>query len=341
VIQRVKKLDLIGATIFMPSIIMLLLALQWGGNTYPWHSATIIGLFCGFGASIGVFVAWQLYMGDAASQYSQRRNQIGLVANENPLVVIPPQFFTRRTIISTCLASMFIFGSAFSVIYYIPEWFQVVKSASPLKSGVMNIALFVPQILGSIIAGTSITKLGYANPWILTGTVFTSIAAGLYSTLKVDSGHAYWIGFQVLGGLGTGFSMETPLTAAQTVLRTHEASVGISLITFSQFIGGSIFVAISQTIFSNRLMSGLREHVPDLDANAFLGLGTAAVRSSVSPQDLPAVIEAYNSAITSTFYVAAGASACGFLATTFLEWNSVKGKEQGGGATSKTPDSEI
>ena len=310
VLERVKKLDLIGAALFMPSIIMLLLALEWEGNMHPWRSATIIGLFCGFGGLLTVFIAWQLYLGDKA--------------------MIPTEFLTRRTILSACGTSTFVFGSTFIIVYYIPEWFQVVKGASPIKSGVMNLALFVPQILGSIIAGAAIMKPGYCNPWIMTGTVLSSIAAGLYSTFKVDTGHAAWIGYQVLGGLGTGFSMETPLTAAQTVLRPHEVSVGISLVTFSQFIGGSIFVAIAQTVFSNQVVAQLRRHTPGVDPQALLGQGTAAVRQAVSPEELPAVLNAYNSGITAAFYVATGASACAFLAATFIEWNSVKAKKPEG-----------
>jgi MFS family permease len=232
-LERAKKLDLVGAFLFMPSIFMLLLALQWGGNEYPWKSATIIGLFCSFGGLFLAFVGWQVYKGDSA--------------------MIPLQLLGRRTIIASSLTSFFVFGSLFVVIYYIPEWFQVIKGASPVKSGVMNIALFVPQIIGSIVAGTMITKLGYCNPWILAGCGFSSIAAGLYSTFKVDSGHAAWIGFQVLNGLGAGLSMETPLTAAQTVMSNEEAGIGISLVTFFQFFGSSIFLAIAQTVFSKRI----------------------------------------------------------------------------------------
>ena len=306
-IERAKKLDLVGAFLFAPSIIMALLALQWGGNQYPWRSATIIGLFCGFGGLLLVFVAWQMHKGDDA--------------------MIPLRLLGRRTIISTSLTSMCVFGSLFVIIYYIPEWFQVIKGASPIKSGVMNIALFVPQIIGSIVAGTMITKLGYTNPWILAGCIFSSIAAGLYSTFQPDSGHAAWIGFQVLNGLGVGFSMETPLTAAQTVLSSEEAGIGISLVTFFQFFGSSIFLAIAETVFSNKLASELAKNAPQVDAAALMQLGTSAVRGAVTQEELPGVLAAYNNAITSTFYVAAAVSSCGFFFALLIEWRSVKGKK--------------
>jgi hypothetical protein len=52
------KLDLIGFVLFAPATIQLLLALDYGGNTYPWNSATVIGLFCGAGGTFVVFVIW-------------------------------------------------------------------------------------------------------------------------------------------------------------------------------------------------------------------------------------------------------------------------------------------
>ena len=44
--------------IFMPFVAMLLLAFQWGGHTYVWSFATIIGLLCGFAVMMALFVAW-------------------------------------------------------------------------------------------------------------------------------------------------------------------------------------------------------------------------------------------------------------------------------------------
>lgn len=268
----------------------------------------IIGLFCGAGGLFLVFAAWQSYKGDGA--------------------MIPFKLLARRTIIANCLTSFGVFGSLFVVIYYIPEWFQVIKGASPVKSGVMNIALFIPQIIGSITGGTSINKLGYCNPFIIAGCVFSSIAAGLLSTFNVDSGHAAWIGFQVLCGLGAGFSMETPLTAAQTALSTEEAGIGVALVTFFQFIGSSIFLAIAQAVFSNKLTSALAKDAPQVDAATLMSLGTAAVRDFVTLEELPGVLKAYNTAITSTFYVAAGASAFATFAALTSRWRSVKKKSE-------------
>ena len=185
------------------------------------------------------------------------------------------------------------------------------------------IALFHPPIRPSeqrpILERIKKLDLIGAFLFILTGIILSSVANGMYSTFKVDTGHAAWIGYQVLNGIGIGFTMETPLTAVQTVLKPEEAPVGISLVTFFQFFGSSIFLAIAQSVFSNRLVSQLAEYAPGLDANSFLQQGTVALRTIVPPAELPGVLIAYNRAFTSTFYVAASALAAGFFAALLSE----------------------
>jgi len=36
----------------------------------------------------------------------------------------------------------------------------------------------------------------------------TSIGAGLYTTLTIDSSRATWIGYQIIAGLGIGFILQ-------------------------------------------------------------------------------------------------------------------------------------
>jgi hypothetical protein len=63
-LQKLAELDLVGAAFFVPGIVCLLLALQWGGTLYPWADSRVWGCLLGFGLIIAVFVGLQVYRGD-------------------------------------------------------------------------------------------------------------------------------------------------------------------------------------------------------------------------------------------------------------------------------------
>jgi len=65
--RRGKRLDIPGFLLFTPAIIMLLLALEWGGVTYRWNSSVVIGLLCGAGLEWVVFLLWERKQGEGVS----------------------------------------------------------------------------------------------------------------------------------------------------------------------------------------------------------------------------------------------------------------------------------
>jgi len=87
VTQRILKLDLIGASILVPAVICLLLALQWGGSTYPWNNSRIIGLFIGFGLLTIIFVYTQIRLGDRGT--------------------LPPRLFKNRNVVCALAFALF------------------------------------------------------------------------------------------------------------------------------------------------------------------------------------------------------------------------------------------
>ncbi|RAK74905.1 MDR family MFS transporter [Aspergillus fijiensis CBS 313.89] len=305
ILHRLKSLDLIGALLFAPSIIMILLALQWGGTSYAWKSATIIGLFIG-GAGLGlVFACWQVYKGDGA--------------------MIPPRLMTERTMLFCCLGEFCAMGAVYISIYYLPEWFQVIKGASPIKSGLMYLPLALSDVLSATLTGASLKYLGYPNPYLLLGTALMSIATGLFSTFTLTTSHEHWIPFQVLQGLGAGMTLSMPYVATQTVLDPADIPVGTSLLQCFQFFGAAVNLAIAEALFDNKLVTGLGDlGLPAAEVERIVSAGSAEVRSVVPYSGLPGVLHAYNHALTTTFYVAASFAALAFLLSLGVRWRSVK-----------------
>jgi hypothetical protein len=65
--ERVKHFDLLGTSVFLPSIICLLLALQWGGTEYAWNNGRVIALLVVFGVLIIIFGVIQIWKKDMAT----------------------------------------------------------------------------------------------------------------------------------------------------------------------------------------------------------------------------------------------------------------------------------
>ena len=117
----------------------------------------------------------------------------------------------QRSMWAACFFS-FTMGSFFLLlVYFLPIWFQAVKGASAVKSGIMNLPMVLSLIIVSILSGVGVTMLGYYAPFMILGTIFGAIGVGLLSTLTPDSGHAKWIGYQCIAGIGIGFGMQQPL----------------------------------------------------------------------------------------------------------------------------------
>jgi hypothetical protein len=49
------------------------------------------------------------------------------------------------------------------LIYYLPIWFQAVKGATAVKSGIMNLPMLLTLVLTSVIGGIGVTVMGYCN----------------------------------------------------------------------------------------------------------------------------------------------------------------------------------
>jgi hypothetical protein len=186
--ERVKGLDYYGAAFLIPAVVCLLLALQWGGTTYPWNSAKIIGLFVGFGLIIPIFVFIQIRLKDRAT--------------------IPVSLFLRRTVFFSSMFAFFVGSSFLIVIFYLPIYFQAVKGSTATKSGIEILPLLLSVVISSLAGGILVTVFGYFTPFMIGGMALFTIGCGLLSTLGVDTSFGKWFGYQVLAGAGLGMCLQ-------------------------------------------------------------------------------------------------------------------------------------
>ncbi|KAL1874359.1 hypothetical protein VTK73DRAFT_442 [Phialemonium thermophilum] len=302
------ELDLLGFALFAPAAIQLLLALQYGGNEYAWNSSVVIGLFCGSAATFVVWAVWNRRQGDNA--------------------LIPVSMARRRVVWTCCLTQMLLMTVAFISAYFLPLYFQGVRGKSPVISGVYTLPSILSQLFAAVLSGVLVERVGYVIPFALFGSSIATISSGLFSLFSPNTPAGKWAGFQILNGFGRGIAMQMPMLALQANVQPHELSSANSLLAFSQYIGGAIFLVVGNTVFSETLKHELATHVPGVNGAAVAAAGATAFRHIVPPAILPAVLKAYARGIDNTFFIAVATGSLSTVTALGLGWVDLRKKKE-------------
>jgi MFS family permease len=153
--SKLKELDLYGFLLFLPFLVCLLLALQWGGTTYAWGNARIIVLFIISGLCGIAFIAVEIRQGDRAT--------------------IPPSIMARRSLWACTLFVFFLGGSFMVITFYIPIWFQAIKGTTAIQNGIDNLPSILASVVFSLVAGGLVTVVGYYTWACILSAVLTTV----------------------------------------------------------------------------------------------------------------------------------------------------------------------
>ncbi|GAB1316331.1 hypothetical protein MFIFM68171_06541 [Madurella fahalii] len=303
-----KKLDGIGFIIFAGLTTMLHFATTWGGGLYEWSSPTIIGLLCGTAGLTLVFAVWIRRAGDDA--------------------LIPPSSLCRRPV-AVGSAVMFLQGGVTQMIpYFLPFWFQAIRGDSPAASAVHMLPSLISNIVALITFGALVRKFHYIPPWSIFGSLLASIGSGLLTTFSPMTTTGRWIGYQIITNFGRGMAFQVPVVSIQEEVPSHETATALAVVNLFMNLGCAIAIAAGQTIFRNYLPGLLARHAPLVDPDLVMHAGATNIRGVVSPEELPGLLEAYNTALTQMFYLPAACSALACLASIQLGWGKI-GVEDG------------
>ncbi|RAH81009.1 MFS general substrate transporter [Aspergillus japonicus CBS 114.51] len=304
-IERLRELDLLGCFFFAPAILCLLLALQWGGETYSWNSARIIALLVLAPIAFAVFCFIQHWKQDSA--------------------MLPPRILKQRVILAGALFSLSLSACRAIVQYYLAIWFQTVRGATALQSGIYTLPLVIAVLVSAMAAGRFMSMTGIYTPIMIPAGLLVVGGVAMMTRFSPTTPTGLWIASLILLGIGSGSSVSIPFIAAQAVLGLGDLSAGMALMTFSQDLGEAVFISIAQAVFLTRLTGALQATAPDLDPQRVIHLGATDLQGKVPAQDVAAVALSYDLAVRSTFYLAVALAGLLVLAAVPLQMTTLMG----------------
>lgn len=177
-----------------------------------------------------------------------------IVATE-PLIRLV--IFKNRTAAVSYSATVLHGMVLWSLLYYLPLYYEAVKGFSPIISGVALFPETFTVAPASIIVGILITVTGRYRWAIWAGWVLTVLGTGVLYLLDVDTSTVSWIFINLVGGLGMGMLFPSMAFAIQASQTNEDLAFAIAMFSFFRAFGQAIGVAVGGTIFQNQMRSKL------------------------------------------------------------------------------------
>ncbi|KAF4970650.1 hypothetical protein FZEAL_9995 [Fusarium zealandicum] len=241
-IARLKTVDVGGQLLFLFGVGLIILALTWGGATYPWNSAAVIvplvtGVICA-----GVFLYWEYLMAPGhtlAEKFPWQRAMIpwDLISNRD----IGLLFYCE------CATGM----GMYAVLYFCNIYFIAVRGYTPDEAGV-QLLYFVPGLgVGVCICSLMCNRWPRMTfPCIFAGTLLEAIGIGLLGWAIYAEKLSTIFGMMALVGCGAGIRfMGSPLHGIGLFKNLRSSVIGLMAVAIP--FGGTIGLTIMSSVFNN------------------------------------------------------------------------------------------
>jgi EmrB/QacA subfamily drug resistance transporter len=230
--ERPHRLDLLGAVLIVLATVMLLLALSWGGQRYPWGSVPVVGLLLG---SVVVSVLFVLRLWTAIE----------------PLLPLP--VILNPVVAAGTATACWAMGVFIGLSVYVPIYLQSVLRLSASASGLAMIALMGGTVTGATVSGRVMMHVRHYRRLPVAGLIVAALAV-LALALR-PSGLPLVLVEVLLAAIGLGLGTMFPVTtvAVQNAVELHQLGTATASMNFFRSLGGAILVAAFGTI----LLSGI------------------------------------------------------------------------------------
>ena len=170
---------------------------------------------------------------------------------EEPLIRL--DVFKNRTAAASYFQTTIHGLILWSVLYYLPLYYEAVKGETPILSGVSLFPQTFTVAPMAVVTGIAITMLGYYRWAIWAGWIITTLGIGLLYLLDVHTSTVAWIFLNLVSGIGMGLLFPSMAFAIQAASTNKDLAFAVAMFAFFRAFGQAIGVAIGGTIFQNQM----------------------------------------------------------------------------------------
>ncbi len=238
--------DVRGALLATASMFLLVYGFTTAG-TDGWGSPVTLGLLAGALASLSAFIA------------SERRAA-------NPL--LPLRVVLDRQRGGAFLASFFVGIAMLGTFLFLTYFLQSIQHDSALKAGFSFLPLSGGIVLGAAVASQLLPRLG-ARALMVSGLTLSTLGLVMFSRISVSSSFVSGVlPAELVLSLGLALAF-VPMSSTSLVgVRRTDAGVASALVNATQQVGGSLGIALLNTVAASASAAYLRAHAAGLPARA-------------------------------------------------------------------------
>ena len=224
---REHRIDWQGAVALTIALVPLLIVAEQGRG-WGWGSPISLACYAVGLLGLGLFIWAESWAGDDA--------------------LIPLRFFKNKTFSLTAIIGFIVGVGMFGGLAALPLYLQIVKGASPTKSGLLIIPLVAGIMVGSIASGQLISRTGRYRIYPIVGAACMVVSMLLLRTISVDTQFVLTSLYMGLFGFGLGNVMQPITLAVQNALPPQDIGVTTSSATFFRQMGGTLGTAVFLSI---------------------------------------------------------------------------------------------
>lgn len=219
-----KAVDYFGGLLIGASLLPLLLALVWGGSTYPWVSPIILWLFSAFAIILYYFVREERYFA------------------EDP--VLPMYFFKSRAFVASVGTVFLTAIGMFGTIIYLPLFAQNVLGTTATGAGLILTPMMLGIVTASTITGQVVSRTGKYKWVAVAGVVIAALGMYLFSQMSAATTYLELVRNMVIMGVGLGTTFPIFTVVVQAAFEPAVLGVATASVQMFRTVGATVGTAL-------------------------------------------------------------------------------------------------